>query len=722
MNLKALPNSLSQRFQKSQGVDDFAFAAAPLTECMQHIANLWSEKNFSTKKRSRIQELYDEEPSVELLNSLAKDLDIKLMFNESKIENLKEDQFPCILVLENGNGLIIKNVTKNRVEILVNDKVKFVPKEVLDAISTNIQIVVKLNSIVTDSQTKQCDLESKDFKSLVSTVIGDNKKLVFQLCLTATISNLVLLVLPIYIMSVYDRVIPNTALETLWALSVGVLIALGLDVAIRYVKLILTDAIGLSTSSKIQILLYQRMINARVGSFPKKVAQWVVAFRDIENASILIPSLITAVLIDIPFVILVLILVASIAGSVVLAPIAGIVLIALWITISQRKLVEIGKHETECQNKKTEDFAETVTTINAMKAVGAQYKKLSNFERLTDNAIWTSHRSKLLTVLPSQITMVAVQIVIVLAVMIGVYRIANGEMSVGVLAASTLLVGRVLMPVSNLLSLLSKATQLSKSVENVFKLIDLPQEEAGDNSNSNGVKLGQIDLNQVSFTYPNNSTQCLKNVSFSINPGEKVGIIGRSGCGKSTLLQLLTRFHDPDNGSYNIDHADSRQISPNDIRQAFAYMPQENELFEGSVRENICISNTKVSEEVFDKTVRISGVQDFIRRLPEGYSFNVGQRGERLSGGERQAVALARTLIKQPKLLILDEPTSAMDNTMEKAVISAIQKDLKESTLLLSTHRASVLSIVDRIIWMEQGRIIADGPRQEILDNLKRAS
>lgn len=722
MNLKALPNSLSQRFQKSQGVDDFAFAAAPLTECMQHIANLWSEKNFSTKKRSRIQELYDEEPSVELLNSLAKDLDIKLMFNESKIENLKEDQFPCILVLENGNGLIIKNVTKNRVEILVNDKVKFVPKEVLDVISTNIQIVVKLNSIVTDSQTKQCDLESKDFKSLVSTVIGDNKKLVFQLCLTATISNLVLLVLPIYIMSVYDRVIPNTALETLWALSVGVLIALGLDIAIRYVKLVLTDAIGLSTSSKIQILLYQRMINARVGSFPKKVAQWVVAFRDIENASILIPSLITAVLIDIPFVILVLILVASIAGSVVLAPIAGIVLIALWITISQRKLVEIGKHETECQNKKTEDFAETVTTINAMKAVGAQYKKLSNFERLTDNAIWTSHRSKLLTVLPSQITMVAVQIVIVLAVMIGVYRIANGEMSVGVLAASTLLVGRVLMPVSNLLSLLSKATQLSKSVENVFKLIDLPQEEAGDNSNSNGVKLGQIDLNQVSFTYPNNSTQCLKNVSFSINPGEKVGIIGRSGCGKSTLLQLLTRFHDPDNGSYNIDHADSRQISPNDIRQAFAYMPQENELFEGSVRENICISNTKVSEEVFDKIVRISGVQDFIRRLPEGYSFNVGQRGERLSGGERQAVALARTLIKQPKLLILDEPTSAMDNTMEKAVITAIQKDLKESTLLLSTHRASVLSIVDRIIWMEQGRIIADGPRQEILDNLKRAS
>jgi ATP-binding cassette subfamily C protein LapB len=722
LNLKALPNSLSQRFQKSQGVDDFAFAAAPLTECMQHIANLWSEKNFSTKKRSRIQELYDEEPSVELLNSLAKDLDIKLMFNESKIENLKEDQFPCILVLENGNGLIIKNVTKNRVEILVNDKVKFVPKEVLDVISTNIQIVVKLNSIVTDSQTKQCDLESKDFKSLVSTVIGDNKKLVFQLCLTATISNLVLLVLPIYIMSVYDRVIPNTALETLWALSVGVLIALGLDIAIRYVKLVLTDAIGLSTSSKIQILLYQRMINARVGSFPKKVAQWVVAFRDIENASILIPSLITAVLIDIPFVILVLILVASIAGSVVLAPIAGIVLIALWITISQRKLVEIGKHETECQNKKTEDFAETVTTINAMKAVGAQYKKLSNFERLTDNAIWTSHRSKLLTVLPSQITMVAVQIVIVLAVMIGVYRIANGEMSVGVLAASTLLVGRVLMPVSNLLSLLSKATQLSKSVENVFKLIDLPQEEAGDNSNSNGVKLGQIDLNQVSFTYPNNSTQCLKNVSFSINPGEKVGIIGRSGCGKSTLLQLLTRFHDPDNGSYNIDHADSRQISPNDIRQAFAYMPQENELFEGSVRENICISNTKVSEEVFDKIVRISGVQDFIRRLPEGYSFNVGQRGERLSGGERQAVALARTLIKQPKLLILDEPTSAMDNTMEKAVITAIQKDLKESTLLLSTHRASVLSIVDRIIWMEQGRIIADGPRQEILDNLKRAS
>ncbi len=725
LNLRMFHSSPFNKNKTPQKSEKFAHSfASPLTECMRQIANIWALQHISDKKSTRVQQIYNSEPSLEILHSLAKDLEIQLTFKEGKFENQKDDQFPCILLLNNGNGVIIKKVTNSRVEIFANDKIQTVPIDTLNALSTDILIVVKPenNAPISEGNVERKGLGPKSFKSLVSTVVGDNKKLTFQLCLAAAISNLIMLVLPIYIMSVYDRVIPHTALETLWALSIGVMIALGLDITIRYVRLVLTDAIGLSTSSKIQVLLYRRMINARVGSFPKHVAQWVTAFRDIEGASTLIPSLITALFIDIPFVVLVLILVASIAGSVVLAPVMGIVLIALWIIVSQRKLLEISKHEIDLQNKKTEDFAETVTTLTAMKAVGAQYKKLSRFERLIDNTIMTTHRSKLLTLLPSQITMVTVQIVIVLAVMIGVYRIANGEMSVGILAASTLLVGRVLMPISNLLSLLSRAVQLSKSIENVFTLMDLPQEEAGDISNTASVKQGNIDLNQVSFTYPNSSTPCLNKITFSIKPGEKIAIVGRSGCGKSTLLQLLARYHDPDTGNYNIDHSDSRQISPDDIRQVFAYMPQENDLFEGSVRENICISNTEVSDAVFDHVVNVSGVREFIRRLPEGYSFNVGTRGEKLSGGEKQAIALARTLIKQPKLLMLDEPTSAMDNTMENAVISAIQKNLGNTTLLISTHRANVLSIVDRVIWMEQGRIIADGPRQEILTNLKRAS
>lgn len=716
-----------QTFRSEAQDQSFGFDlkhSAPITECMRQIADMWSQTQINAKNGSRLQQVFNKEPSLEILHSFAKNLDIKLVFHEGKIGTLKTNQFPCILILKNGNGIIVNKIDKNQVEIFSNEQARLISKEAIDAESGDILIVVQPEiDVQTPSfQTPEETAKPRGFRSLISMIISENRKLMFQLCLAATISNLIMIVLPVYIMTVYDRVIPHSAFETLWALSIGVLIALGLDATIRYIRLVLTDAIGLSTSSKIQVLLYRRMINARIGSFPKRVAQWVAAFRDIESASTLVPALFTAIIIDIPFVVLVLILVASIAGSVVLAPITGIILIAAWIAISQRQLAKIGKNEADLQAKKTEDFAETVTTLTAMKAIGAQYNKLARFERLIDNTTMTTHQSKLLSLLPSQITMVTVQMVIVMAVMIGVYRIAGGEMSVGVLAASTLLVGRVLMPVSNLMSLLSRAIQQSKSIENVFSLLELPQETAGDRSNSVGVRHGHIDLSNVSFTYPSSNTPCLDKISFSIKPGEKVAIVGRSGCGKSTLLQLLVRYYDPDKGNYNIDFADSRQISPDDIRQEFAYMPQENELFEGTVRENICISNPDVSDEVFDKAVSVSGVQEFIRRQPEGYSFNVGPRGEKLSGGERQAVALARTLIKQPKLIMLDEPTSAMDNTMENAVISAIQSNLGDTTLLISTHRANVLSIVDRIIWMEHGRIIADGPRQEILSNLKRAS
>ncbi|MFK7902813.1 MAG: peptidase domain-containing ABC transporter, partial [Nitratireductor sp.] len=561
-----------------------------IASCMQRIADVWSQSSvgFTRKFDSRVGD--EEMPSMERLSAFANELEVDLKFTETKIEKIKAEQFPCILMLNTGKGVIAKSSDGKQVTLLVGMEDINVSLSSLKALCCNIAITVHPKTEVGVKDVLSPEIEKNEdaaiskksgLKKLTSLILSENKRLLFQLFLTATVNNVVMVVLPLFIMIVYDRVIPHSALETLWALAIGVFLVLAIDVAIRYVRLVLVDAIGFSASTKLQTRLYDRLINARMNSAPKSVADWTSAFRDIESASTLIPSLMISILVDIPFVVLVLLLVSSMAGSVVWAPIIGIMLITAWIAISQRMLLRVSKQDNDFQNKKMNDFAETVNSLRTIKAVGAQHSRLGRFERLIDSSTHSSHQSRLHSLMPSQVTMIAVQAVIVSAVIIGVYRISEGQMTVGALAASTLLVGRVLLPVSNLMSLFARSIQVSKSITRVFELLELPQEKAGDAFRSGGISKGHIDLKNASFQYPDTELACLNNVSLSIKPGEKVALVGRTGCGKSTLLKLLVRFYDPISGSYNIDFADSRQVSPDTIRKAFAYMPQEAELFDG---------------------------------------------------------------------------------------------------------------------------------------------
>ncbi|NJS14128.1 MAG: ATP-binding cassette domain-containing protein [Sphingopyxis sp.] len=233
---------------------------------------------------------------------------------------------------------------------------------------------------------------------------------------------------------------------------------------------------------------------------------------------------------------------------------------------------------------------------------------------------------------------------------------------------------------------------------------------------------GHIELSTVSFTFPGAHRPSLDSVTLEIRPGEKVGIIGRSGSGKSTLLQVLVRLYDPASGRYSIDGHDARQYAPQAVRGALAYMPQEADLLDGTVHDNIMVANPAASREELDQALAASGAADFLRSHPEGLSCRTGVRGSCLSGGERQAVALARTLISPSTVLILDEPTSSMDNTTEGRVIQALRDTCADRTLILSTHRIQALALVDRVIWMERGRIVADGPRADVLARLQKSA
>jgi ATP-binding cassette subfamily C protein LapB len=315
------------------------------------------------------------------------------------------------------------------------------------------------------------------------------------------------------------------------------------------------------------------------------------------------------------------------------------------------------------------------------------------------------------------------QAILVVALVIGVYEIGNGAITIGALTASTLMVGRMMAPISQMLGLAHRVFELRQSARSVDQLFAAPQEKAGDGGKAGRSPVkGRIDMRGVSFTYPGETTPCLSGINLSIAPGEKVGIIGRIGSGKSTLLSLLVRLHDATQGSISLDGAEIRQFEPAAIRRAFGHMRQDSVLIDDTLKANLAIGLASIDAARLERAVAMSGVAEFAARHPNGLDLKVGPGGSRLSGGERQAVALARLLAGDPKVLLLDEPTAAMDSTLEQMVIRSLTEFGRGRTLVVATHRAPLLALVDRVILVDRGRIIADGPKDEVLARIRAAA
>ena len=645
---------------------------------------------------------------------------------------------PCIAILTDGGGVVVVDSQLASLTLLTSDGVKIVGRNDLDphckqmaCILTNATQGTRLahdepledeHAFSDLSQTAVAPQTKRGFIYLIRSMLAAYPTTIMQLLLAAFISNVLMIALPLFIMTVYDRVIPHGALETLWALSLGVIIALAVDIGLRFVRSKLADAATMGTSVGLQNQLFCTLTQARVVKTPTAISDWTNTFRDIESAAALVPALVAGALIDMPFVILALLFVAYMAGPVVWAAVAGIVVFAVWAAANAAFMRRLGASEAKSHNARAELLTESVWLSRAIKAANAEDGRIGQFERLLVNLVPTGHALRLTSTMQPQVTMIIVQSVIVVSVILGVYQIMAGSMSIGALAATTLLVGRVLSPVGQLMMLVSRANQLSRPLNRIYNLLDLPSETAGDIAARRMVGGGRVDLSNVSFAFPDAHKPSLNNISLAIKPGEKIGIIGPSGSGKSTLLQLLVRFYDPTSGKYLIDGYDARQYAPKAVRSAFAYMPQEADLLDSTVHENIMIANPAASQKQLEIALITSGAADFLRNHPEGLSCKTGARGSRLSGGERQSVALARALIAPSCMLILDEPTSSMDNTTEARVIQSLQETCADRTVILSTHRLQALALVDRVIIMDQGRIVADGPRVEVLARLQKTA
>ncbi len=540
-----------------------------------------------------------------------------------------------------------------------------------------------------------------------------------EVILASLLINLFALASPLFVRNVYDRVIPNKALDTLWVLVVGVLIAFLFDFALRNVRAYFIDHLAKSIDVKLSRTIFERILGMELGARPKSVGSLAHSVQAFDGFREFVTSATISTVVDLPFVIIFLTAIGLLAGNLVLVPLIAIPIvlsISLAIQIPLSKLInESFKHSAEKQAVLIESLA-CAETIKAMRAESPMQRR---FEAMTKASAVVTSKTKFLANLASNFAVFAQTLASVLIVIVGVYKIIDGDITMGALLACTILSARALSPITQIAALINRYQQAKTGFTAVNHMMECPVERPADAHFIHRPQLtGSLEFNQVTFQYPAAALQALKNISFKINPGERVGIIGRTGSGKTTIEKMLMKFYQPNNGSILVDGTELHQIDPAELRYHIGYVPQDVVLFHGSIRDNIVIGAPHVDDATLLRAAKLSGVSQFVEGHPEGYDREVGERGERLSGGQRQAIAIARALLLDPPILLFDEPSNGLDDTNTAHLIERLKAILKNKTLVLITHKASLLKLVDRLIVVDDSIVLADGPKEHVLKQL----
>ena len=533
--------------------------------------------------------------------------------------------------------------------------------------------------------------------------------------------SLIGLATPLFVMNVYDRVVPNQAEATLWVLAIGICGVYLFDLLLKTLRGLCLDLAGKKTDLIISATLFERVVGMAMKFRPARVGSFAQNIHEFQSLRDFLASLTLASVIDLPFTLLILAVIAMIGGHLVWIPVLAFPLVALIGWALQRPLAETMERTMALAAERQSSLIESLAGLDAVKVNNAESERQYLWEQTIGTLSRLELRARMLSSLAMNATMLLQQLAGVIVIVFGVYQIIDGQLSMGGLIACYMLSSRALGPLTQLSGLLTRYQQARVTLESVNQMMSLPQERQEEERPLKRQALqGAIEFRQLDFHYPDQQQAALQNINLVVRPGEKIGIIGRSGSGKSSLAKLIVGLYQPDAGSLLVDGVDVRQLDVSDLRHNIGYVPQDIQLFSGTLRDNLAVGARYVEDELVLQASELAGVHEFVRLHPKGYELQVGERGQNLSGGQRQNVALARALLLDPQILLLDEPTSAMDNTGEERLKQRLAAVIGSKTLLLVTHRASMLSLVDRLIIVDRGQIIADGPKGSVMEALKK--
>jgi ATP-binding cassette subfamily C protein LapB len=550
--------------------------------------------------------------------------------------------------------------------------------------------------------------------------IFENRRLYRDAIVAALLINIFAMAMPLFTMNVYDRVVPNNALETLWVLVVGIAVVVIFNMILSTARAHVIDSASKRVDVRLSALIMERVLDLRMEGRPVSVGSFAANLRSFEAIRDFIASASITTLVDLPFVILFLLVLAWISPWMLIPPVVAIVLIVLVSLAAQFRMETLTMASYQAASQRNATLVEALTGFETVKTLNAQGAMQRNWERSTEFIANISSKLKLMSSTTVGFVGAMQQLVSVAVVTIGVYLAQESFISMGGIIAASMISSRCLVPLGQVAGLMLQYQNARTSLGSIDGYMQLPVERPETAEFLHRpVFHGAVEFRDVTFSYPGAAQPVLKNVSFKLAPGEKLGIIGRIGSGKTTLEKLILGLYQPTEGTVLLDGVDVRQVDPADLRRAIGYVPQDPVLFYGSLKHNIAMGAPYADDATILAAAEVAGVSDFANVHPDGFDMLIGERGESLSGGQRQSVAVARALINDPPVLLLDEPSSNMDHQSESRLRKQLAGAAANKTLFLITHRTALLELVSRLIVIDAGRIVADGPKDQVVEALR---
>jgi ATP-binding cassette subfamily C protein LapB len=639
------------------------------------------------------------------------------------LDKLSRLLLPCILVLRNGNACILESIDRKnrRAKVIfpeIGEGEEWLELDQLkqDYLGYAFLLKKEFQQDATSHKATSTDSSGHWFWG----TLAKSRDIFASVLLSSILINLFILATPMFTMNVYDKVVPNDAIATLWVLVAGIVTIYIFDTLLRFVRTYLLEIAGKKSDVIMSSIIFSQVLNLKMDQWPPSIGAFASQLREFESIRNFFTASTIATLVDLPFAIIFLLVIYYIGGPMIAVPLIIIALLMLYSFILIRPLKASVEATYEASANKNAHLIETLRTIKTVKALGTSNYAQWVWEESSGTIANRSMRARILSSSITVVTNLMVQFNTIGLIVFGIYRIGDLELSLGGLIAIVMLASRAVSPMGQIAALITSFEQTKTAFRSLDELMQkaIERPEGKSYVRRPGFE-GAIQFRDLDFSYPEAPKKSLSGINIKIKPGEHVGIIGKVGSGKTTLMKLIIGLYQSSAGSIEIDNIDINQIDPADLRKNTGYLSQDIELLRGTIRENIAYKDLHVNDERLIQAAAVSGVDLFVNQLPQGFDTQVGEDGGFLSGGQRQAIALGRAVLLNEPILILDEPTNSFDNTTESIVKKRLHEYTRDRTLLLVTHKAPMLDLVERMIVMDEGRIVMDGPKEEVLNALK---
>ena len=638
------------------------------------------------------------------------------------LEQINPALLPAILILHHEQCCVVHayDSAKNTLTVTypeLQQHLESVPLSSVDEQYSGYVIFLrpKIQQPDTDSQHTPAEQNNWFWKT-----IAKARPLYRDVLIASAFISLLSVAMPLFVMNVYDRVVPNAALETLWMMAIGVLIALLSDLLLRFLRYYFVELAASRVDVHLSSTLLQKVLAISFSEKPRSTGSFVNSIQSFDAIRTFLNSVTIVALIDLPFACLFMGIIIFIDWHLVLPILVGGIVVIGYGFYCQSVMKQLADDSMKIGARKNALITESLTNFDDVRFFNTQSHFQYEFEKQSIFLAKTNAKLRLVGASVSNLASLVQQLVGVCIVITGVYLIVEGELTQGALIAAYLLSGRAMGPLGSTASLAAQfhhaKTSLTMLNDIMAMQVDKPASKQW--TEHEAVK-GEIKFEDVTFHYPDHNQFVVNKVSFNIKAGEKVAILGKNGSGKSTINKLLMRAYAPSKGLISVDGINILQYEPSALRRHIGYVPQDLSLFAGSLKDNITRFDDSIDEDEIWQVLEQCELAALVNNHPDGLNLNVGEKGALLSGGKRQAVAIARALIHSPDIFILDEPTAAMDSNTEARLKAVLKARTQDKTLILNTHRTTLLDLVDRIIVVDHGKVLIDGPKQHVLNQLQ---